>query len=148
MKVKAHLLALDGLAIGSDAALWLARVTTGAFLVHGVWDNMVEPARMSEFATFMRASGFVVPELLAPFSVYTQLIAGLLLILGLLTRWAGLVVTATFVVALWVVHWEQTFREWWPALALVVLGTLFLTVGGGRYAVDRLILRVERDPAS
>jgi len=114
------------------------RLGTGGFLVHGVWDNLTSNARMAEFGEFMRASGFVAPEILAPFSVYTQFAAGLLLILGLLTRWAGLVVTSTFLTALWVVHWEQSFREWWPALALVLIGFLVACRGAGRLSLDAL----------
>ena len=109
--------------------------------MHGVWDNVTDPARMAEFVGFMRASGFVAPSFWAPFSVYTQLAAGLLLIAGLLTRCAGLIVVGTFVVALWVVHWEQGFREWWPALSLVLLGTVFSTIGAGRWALDALLDR-------
>lgn len=121
-----------------DFALLAARLATGTFLIDGVWDNVTERVRMAEFVAFMRANGFVAPDLLAPFSVYAQLLAGGLLILGLLTRWAGLILLGNFVVALWMVHWTQTLREWWPALALIALGCLFATRGGGRYAVDAL----------
>lgn len=124
-----------------DAALLLARLVTGAFLIHGVWGNVTSPARMAEFVAFMRASGFIAPQVLAPFSVYTQLLAGILLVLGLFTRWAGLTVAGTFVVAMWMVHWQQSFREGWPALTLVILGLLFATHGAGRYAADAALTR-------
>lgn len=124
-----------------DLALLLIRGATGVFIIDGVRDNVTSGARMAEFVGFMRGSGFVAPEVLAPFSVYTQLLAGALLILGLLTRWAGLLLTGTFIVALWVVHWEQTLREWWPALALVVIGLLLATKGAGRYAADAMLER-------
>ena len=134
-------LALRPLARFDDMAALVARVAAGAFIMDGVRDNVASGARMAEFVGFMRASGFVAPEFLAPFSVYTQLLAGALLVLGLLTRWAGLILAGTFAVALWVVHWAEGLRLWWPALALVVLGLLFATRGGGRYAVDRLFER-------
>ena len=125
----------------SDLALLVARLGTGAFLVDGVWDNVTDRARMAEFVAFVQANGFWTPGFWAPFSAYTQLAAGLLLIAGLLTRWAGLVVIGTFVVALWVVHWKQSLREWWPALSLVLLGGLFTALGTGRWAFDTLIDR-------
>jgi putative oxidoreductase len=37
---------LKPLATGANAALLALRLLTGAFLVHGVWDNIVDPARM------------------------------------------------------------------------------------------------------
>lgn len=133
---RASWLTLAPLARLEDAALLALRVLTGTFLVHGVWDNVVDAARMTEFVAFMRASGFAAPEILAPFSVYTQLAAGILLVLGLLTRWAALLVATTFIVALWMVHWGQSVRECWPARALVGVGLLLAATGAGRYAAD------------
>lgn len=125
-----------------EEAAWLAtRLATGVFLVYGVWDNIVEPARMREFVEFMRSFAFPAPEFWAPFSVYTQLIAGLLILPGLLTRWAGAIIAATFAVALVMVHWEQTLREWWPALSLLVIGLLLMTRGGGRFSLDARLFR-------
>ena len=143
-------LTLGGLFRAKDVALLAARIGMGAVLVHGVWDNIADVDRMAEFVDFMRTSGFRAPGFWAPVSVYTQLAAGLLLIAGLLTRWAGLVVIGTFVVALWVVHWEQGLRGWWPALSLVLLGGLFAALGAGRWALDPLLDRAldrKRRPA-
>jgi putative oxidoreductase len=119
-----------------DATLMLLRVVTGAFLVHGTLDNVLSAARMQEFVGFLTQNGFTAPQLMAPLSVYAQFACGLLLVLGLLTRWAGAVVAINFVVALAMVHWHQDFRGWWPALVLVLLGLHFAAQGGGRYALD------------
>ena len=124
-----------------DAALLALRVATGVFLVDGVWDNVVIAGRMTEFAGFLGASGFAMPSFWAPFSVYTQLAFGLLLVLGLLTRWAGIGLIATFIVGIFVVHWQQSLREIWPALALVVIGAMLATHGAGLFSIDRLFER-------
>lgn len=129
-------LTLGWMAKGNDLALLVARIITGAFLIHGVWDNVSDAEQMREFAGFLAAHDFPSPGIAAPFSVYTQLLAGLLLIPGLLTRIAGLIILITFVVGYAMVHLDQSFREGWPALALVALGMLFATTGGGRYAID------------
>jgi putative oxidoreductase len=131
----AHLEFLSGLR--GFAHLFL-RVLTGTFLVYGVWDNIVSAERMDEFEAFMAQFGFPMVEILAPLSVYTQLIAGLGLVLGLLTRWAGLLVMANFIVAMLMVHLNDDFRAMWPALVLVAIGFLFATTGGGRFSMDRL----------
>lgn len=130
-------LQLRGLSRANDAALLVTRLLTGSFLIHGVWDNVTEAARMAEFAGFLQANGFPMPQLASRFSVYTQLLAGVLLLPGLLTRLAGLIVTATFIVGYFMVHSEQSFREAWPALALIAIGLLLATQGGGRYALDQ-----------
>jgi putative oxidoreductase len=132
-------LLLAPLAQGGDAALLIARLLCGAFLIHGVWDNVTSAARMAEFVAFLTATGLAWPELMAPLSVYAQLAIGLLLVPGALTRWAGLLLTFNFVVAEIMVHWGQSFREQWPALALIAFGLLFATVGAGRWSLDRFL---------
>jgi putative oxidoreductase len=115
------------------------RVLTGTFLIHGVLDNVISAQRMDEFEVFMTQFGFPAVELMAPLSVYTQMLAGIGLVLGLFTRWAGLLVLANFTVAMLMVHLNDDFRTMWPALVLVAIGFLFATTGGGRYSLDRLI---------
>jgi putative oxidoreductase len=129
-------LLLPSLAQGADAALLATRLLTGAFLIHGVWDNIVSAERMAEFVGFLTASGFAMPELMAPLSVWAQFAIGIALVLGLLTRWAGLLLAFNFIIGVVMVHWDQSFREWWPAIVLVALGLLFATIGAGRYAID------------
>jgi putative oxidoreductase len=128
----------------SDLSLAALRALTGAFLVYGTQDNVLSAARMDEFAGFLRAHGFILPELMAPLSVWAQLLCGILLVLGLLTRWAGLVVAFNFVVAVWMVHWPEDLRGWWPAIVLVFLGLHFACAGGGRWSLDRLLFRQRR----
>ena len=135
-----NLLFLPGLSRFSDVGLLCLRALTGAFLVYGVLDNVVSAERMAEFAAFLSANGFVSPNLLAPLSVCVQLLCGLLLAVGLLTRWASLVIALHFLVALVMVHWSQDFRGWWPALVLVGIGLQFMATGAGRLSVDALIV--------
>ena len=80
-----------------------------------------------------------IPELMAPLAVYAQFACGIAFVLGLFTRWAGIVTVIVFAVAVWMVHWPQDFPDWWPALILVFLGFLFATIGGGRYSLDHKI---------
>lgn len=122
-----------------ELAYLALRVLTGAFLVYGVWDNITSIAAMREFTGFLRAHKFPLPEICAFLSVYTQFLAGLGLIFGLFTRWSGLVLVVTFVVAVLMVHWDQSFRDWWPAAVLVALGALFASRGGARFSIDRLL---------
>jgi putative oxidoreductase len=133
------ILLLPALERGSDLALLLLRLLSGGFLVYGVADNIVDPSRMQEFVAFLAASGFARPELMAPLSVYAQFAIGIALVLGLLTRWAGLLLAFNFTVGVVMVHWHQTFREWWPAIVLVFLGLYFAARGAGRFSIDRII---------
>ena len=134
-------LLLTPLARLADVGLLLLRWVTGAFLVWQSHDNIVSAARMAEFETFLVQFNFPLPELMAPLCVWAQFLCGIAFVLGLLTRWAGLITAFVFVVAVWMVHWPQDFPGWWPALILVFLGLLFATLGAGRYSLDH---RIER----
>lgn len=135
------LLLLTPLARLGDVGLLLLRWVTGAFLIYQSHDNVISAARMQEFVAFCRQFAIPYPEIAAPLSVYWQFAAGIGFVLGLLTRWLGLVTAFNFVAACAYVHWTQNFTGWWPALILVFLGLYFGTRGAGRYSVDALLER-------
>jgi putative oxidoreductase len=127
-----------GLAGYSDAALLLARLVVGAFLIWGVWDNIQSAARMAEFARFLGAHGFPEPRWLAPVSVWAQFACGVSFVLGLATRWTGLLCAIHFAVAIAMVDARLGIRAAFPATSLILFGLLFATLGAGRYAVDAM----------
>ena len=120
----------------ADAGLLLLRLATGAFLIYQSHDNVFSAARMDEFEEFLTQSRFVYPELLAPLSVCAQFAAGVSFILGLFTRWLGLITAFNFSVALWMVHWKDPVSQMWPAAVLIALGLYFGLRGSGRYGLD------------
>ena len=134
-------LLLTPLASLGDLGLLALRCVTGAFLIYQSHDNIFSADRMQEFVKFLVQFNFAYPELMAPLSVWWQFLAGIGFVLGLLTRWLGLITIVNFIVAVWMVHWPQDFSGWWPALILVFLGALFATIGPGRYSLDAFIAR-------
>lgn len=130
---------LTSLARWSDLTLLGLRLITGAFLVYGVWDNITSAEHMQEFVTFLDGFGFPAPHMMAPLSVWVQFVCGVALILGLLTRWAGLLLAVNFIVSVVMVHWNEDLRGWWPAIILVFLGFHFGAAGSGRYGLDALL---------
>jgi len=137
---------LTPLARFSDLGVLLLRLVTGAFLIWQSHDNVFSAERMAEFERFLTQFHFWAPALMAPLCVWAQFLCGIAFVIGLLTRWAGLVTSFVFVVAVWMVHWPQDFPGWWPALILIFLGILFATHGAGRYALDALLARSPDDP--
>ena len=129
---------LPSLSRWSDLTLLGLRLLTGAFLMHETWDNVSSRARMGEFVQFLDQFGFPVPLLMAPLSVAVQFGAGALLAAGLLTRLAGLLLAANFAVAVLMVHFNEPFRGWWPAIVLVFLGLHFAAAGSGKFGLDNL----------
>jgi putative oxidoreductase len=129
---------LQGNARHADLGLLLLRCVTGAFLIYQSHDNVFSAARMDEFVKFLTQFGFAMPELMAPLSVYAQFGAGIAFILGFLTRWAGLITAFNFIVAVYMVHWNDPVPGIWPAAILIFLGLYFGLRGSGRYGLDPL----------
>jgi putative oxidoreductase len=135
------LLSLSFLARYADGALLLLRLVIGSFLVWGVWDNIASTAQMDEFVAFLRQFGFPAPELMARLSVWAQFLVGVAFILGLATRWAGLICSINFIVAIVVVDRFAGLRSAFPALCLVLIGLYLATHGAGKLSVDAWIGR-------
>ena len=135
------LIAPPGLSRLADATLLLLRLYLGGFLIWGVWDNIVSPERMAEFAGFLTAIGSPMPDLAAPVSVWAQFLVGVLLIPGFLTRWAGLLLALNFLVAVALIGTTQGLfadvtRELFGPMMCVLAGLTVATHGPGRYSLD------------
>lgn len=131
-----HLLSLTVLARWEDASLLLLRCVVGAFLIWGVQDNLLSAERMAEFEQFLARFGFWQPHVMAPLSVWAQFAAGCGFVLGLFTRWAGLLCAVNFVVAIVMVDAAGGIRAAFPSACLVVMGLFLACHGAGRYALD------------
>lgn len=124
-----------------DVALLLMRVVIGSFLVWGVHDNVLHAEHMQEFVGFLAKFGFPVPELMAPLSVYVQLIVGVCFVLGLLTRWAGVLCAINFIVAVAMVDHLGGVRGSIASICLILIGLYMATHGAGRYSLDERMTR-------
>jgi putative oxidoreductase len=122
-----------------DFALLLLRLFVGLFLIWGVWDNVTSADRMHEFVEFLRKFKFSSPEILARVSVYAQLLVGIGFVLGLFTRWAGIVCAINFVIAIAMVDRFGGMRGVFPSGCLVAIGLYLATHGAGRFSVDEAL---------
>ena len=136
-----RLITLPHLAAGTDLAFLVLRVSIGAFLVWGVWDNITSADHMATFVKFLRQFGFPMPEFLAPFDVWVQFGIGVAFVLGLATRWAGLLCAVNFVIAIVMVDHLQGWRGSFGSMCLVTIGLVLATHGPGRFSVDRVLGR-------
>ncbi len=90
-----------------------------------------------------RGYGIPVPEFFAPFVATLEFAGGILLMLGLFTRYLGTLYAIEFIVAAWV-QWIALGRGYMGArleLMLIMGGVLLATSGGGRYTLDRKLGR-------
>ncbi len=120
----------------SDWAPFIFRVFIGCVLIYGTQDNVFSQARMLEFRDFLEGNGFPWPLASAYLSVYAQFITGILLILGLFTRYAAVVVVINFLVALIMVHWNLPFDANIAPMSMFVGGLFFVLYGAPKYSID------------
>ena len=119
-----------------DFSLLLLRLFVGFFLVWGVWDNVTSATRMQEFTEFLTQHGFASPRLMAPLSVYLQFAIGLAFVVGLFTRWAGILCAVHFAIAIAMVDRHGGMRGVFPSGCLVFIGLYLATYGAGRFSID------------
>lgn len=119
-----------------DAALFLLRVSTGAFLLYQCHDNVISADRMAEFVGFMKQFGFWQPAILAPFVIFWQVAAGCGFIVGFCVRPLGLITAIQFTIAVLMVHLNDPANIVWGAGILVVIGLYLAARGSGRFGID------------
>ena len=117
--------------------LLLMRLFIGVRLIYGVQDNVLHWERMKEFETFLAQVHFPFPLVCAVVSVYSQLIAGLLILAGWKIRWAGAVMVVNFLLAIFMVHRGQNLEQMTSPLAMLFGSLLFLFEGAGRYKLGK-----------
>jgi putative oxidoreductase len=123
----------------SDIGVLLLRLFTGIRLLYGVLDNVVSWSHMLKFRDFLQQFQFPFPLLSAILSVYCQLLAGILFVVGFKIRMAAILMIVNFLVAVCVVHWGQPLEAMTPPLFILFVSILFLFQGAGRYSVDQVM---------
>lgn len=114
------------------------RLMIGFHLIYGSQDNIFSYTRMREFEDFLRTYHMPFPLLAAHLSVYAQFISGICFILGYQTRIAAMVMVINFIIAIIVVHVNDTYISSFPAIVMLS-GAIFLALfGSGSLSLDHL----------
>jgi len=129
-------------ASAQDAVLLLARLLLGAVLLTHGWDKVVTDG-FGATADGFDMMGIPAPYAAAVFAGLVELVGGALLILGLLTQVAGVLVAANMAGAFWFAHrgTEVLASEGgWELVAVIGLaGLVIAAVGPGRLSVDHAL---------
>lgn len=114
------------------------RTIFGIRLIHGTIDNVLSWARMLEFRDFLLSFDFPFPLICAVVSVYAQLIAGSLWVLGFKTREAALFMLFNFIVAIIGVHvmGGDTYFNTEPAIQILIVSFFLWVCGPGKWSID------------
>ena len=128
----------------SLAALLLRAILGVVAFAHG-WNHVFRGGKLPGVARWFGSLGFSAPKLQAALASYTELGAGVLLVLGLLTPLAAAAVAGTMLVALVANHFRNGFFIFRPGegyeyvLTLLVASLALGALGGGELSVDEAI---------
>lgn len=128
-----------------QVAVLLLRVVFGLFMTaHGL-NKVFGGGRLAGTAGWFGSIGFKWPLWQARLAAATEIGAGLLLALGLLTSFAAGAMVALMVVAIWVAHRKNGFfvftpgQGWEYCASIAAVSLAIGTTGAGRFSLDHAI---------
>ena len=123
----------------TDIGLLLLRVFTGLALALAHGRGKFPPSQ--RFVEGVGKMGFPVPEVFAWAAAGSELIGGVLLAIGLLTRPSAALIAMTVGTAAFLRHANDPFSGKEKALLFLAVAILFVLAGAGRYSVDAWMRR-------
>ncbi len=120
---------------GAAWSLTVARVLVGLLFVYQGWQKVIDPASVSGFFQSLGLFGF-----LGPVVGYLEVIAGILLIVGLWTTWASITIGVIMVGALVLVQFPNNgFIDGLFGRDMLILAITFVLAsnGSGELALDK-----------
>ena len=125
-----------------DVAALLLRVILGVVMFAHGWNHVFRGGKLPGVAGWFGSLGFKAPKLQAALASYTELGAGVLLVVGLATPVAAAGVVGCMFVALVANHLKNGFFIFRPGegyeyvLTLVIAALALGALGGGDWSVD------------
>lgn len=118
-----------------DTVYALLRIITGLFmLLHG-WE-VFDSAQMADYAKWLTDLHFPAPALMSYLGKGAEFASGILLTIGLFTRFATIPMILTMLgVAFGMGHGKVWYEDQHPFM-FVLLGVLFLSGGAGKWSAD------------
>jgi putative oxidoreductase len=124
-----------------DYAPLVLRLAVGViFAMHG-WQKF--QGGIAGTAGFVSSLGFPAPEFFAVLLIAAELLGGIMLIVGFLTRWAAKSLVVVSLVALFMVHLPNGFfmsTGGYEFILLLLAGSASLALSGaGKWSLDRIV---------
>ncbi len=128
--------------VWQTTGLTLVRLAIGCFLIyHG--SEIFDQAKIDEYLkwdVFKNSTG----KILVYAGKGAELVAGVFFLFGLFTRIASLLLIGTMLyIAFFLGHGKIWYEDQYPFL-FVLLGLVFLFMGGGRLSLDHLLFKQQK----
>lgn len=125
---------MESLHNSSLAALFI-RIAVGVIFINAGW------IKVNNMDMVLEAFGSMgIPAFLAYFVAYAEFIGGIALVIGLFTRYIGVIFAIIMVVAIWKVHFVNGFSlqngGYEYNFVLLLSSLALVTLGGGKYGIS------------
>lgn len=127
-----------------DVGVLILRLAFGFQLVKVSYLNALYPAEnIPQFVAFLTALGFPMPSIGAYVAAYTEFLGGILLLLGLWTRWAAMFLIINFSVAFTMAHLRlnDDYQNTFASANLLAVNIFLLLNGPGKYSIDEWLTK-------
>jgi putative oxidoreductase len=137
--------ALEGLHTGWGVTV--VRVMMGIILTVAGYQKFAQMG-LAAFSGFLGQVGIPAPEVMGPLVAAVELIGGILVLVGLGTRWVGWLFVIEFLIIAFYVKlprmgWDPTRIDFMILAAAIML----VVAGAGKASVDEALLRRRSEPA-
>jgi putative oxidoreductase len=120
--------------------LAIVRITIGAFLIyHG--SEIFEKAKMDEYGKWIPDMKLASPLFASYLGKALELISGILLLTGFLTRLACVFILMTFLMITFYIGEGRVLMEEQYPFMFCIFAVLFLFLGAGNWSLDKVIFR-------
>jgi putative oxidoreductase len=119
-----------------DVGALILRVLGGFILLYSGYLKLFVAGFSNVIGAFERM-GMVLPQLTGPFIALLEFFGGIAVILGLATRYLGVLFTIEFLVAFFFVKIGRGYMDYRIDLALIAFAVLWATHGAGKLSLDR-----------
>lgn len=122
--------------INSDVAALLLRVIFGGLIANHGYAKFSNYSQMTTMFPDLIGIGTETSLILV---IFAELVCGVLIVLGLVTRLAVVLVFIAMVVAFFIAHGKDPFQMKELAFLFMTLSFVLFILGSGRYSVDKLL---------
>ena len=118
-----------------NGSLALVRIILGLFMIYHGWE-IFDTSKMNEYTTW---GAFKSSAVLPYIGKAAELIGGMLILIGLFTRLAALILICTMAYITFFIADGKVFSNDQHPFLFVLLGLIFLFMGGGKWSIDHQV---------
>ncbi len=123
-----------------DFTSLILRVAAGSFMIYGHGASKFSKFFSDEAIEFIDPFGISATATLG-LVIFAEVICAVLVIFGLMTRWALIPLILTMLYAVFVAHGDDPFRQKEMGLLYFFIFVALMLLGPGKYSLDRMLRR-------